>query len=170
MILKNNLYYSYEIFDHNKCNEMLDSMIKLNAICLEFDVLKYLNGYLTYDINPGHHVIKLYSNDYSNDNRFYIVIKHIDIHNPLDVFNNFNVYNVFNVTMTSSQYIWLRENTYGFNFDMIERFILIKNTITVTDLYMSKITNLISIPKDLAYNSLDYYVDFDSYQKSAHVL
>ena len=165
MILKNNLYYSNDIFNNNKCNKMLYTMSKQNAIRFELDVLNFLNGYLTFGINSGYHVIKLDNNYYSNDNRFYIVLKYIDTHNLLDIFNHFNIYNDFNVTMTSSQYVWsLRENLYGYDFNIIERFILRKNTITATDIYQSKITNLRSIPNDSVYNLLDHYVNLDCYQ------
>ena len=108
--LKNNLCFSIDIFSNHKCKEKLDCMIKLNVIFLEPDVLKFSNGYLTFGINAGYHVIKLDTNDYSNDNRLYIVHKHIDIHNSLNVLNIFNVYNVYNVIMTSSHHIWLKEN------------------------------------------------------------
>ena len=57
-----------------------------------------------------------------------------------------------------------KKSIYAHNFNISESFILRKTTITVTDNYQNKITNLTSIPNDSAYNLLDYYVNLDYYQ------
>ena len=153
-------YPSY-IFDNNyKCSEIIDSINTPKTICFKFDSLifnlNFLSGILTLNSKISRYVYKHDTNYCSNNNIFYIVQQHTDVHNS---------HNVCGMIMHFSHNIWLHEHVYDYDIDIRNIFIFRKSTMTFTDIYFSRIyCQIISILNNSTNTLSNYFVNLDCHQ------